>query len=71
MKTIALGRDSSGAVVNVELDEFELTSLVALVEQGQRMLGDGPSMTAMHEQMTATANEFRALLGHLELLTEE
>jgi hypothetical protein len=68
MKTVALTRDACGTVVTLELNEVELTTLVALVEQGQRHLGNSQSQRALHAGMQGIANEFCSLLGHLELL---
>ena len=55
-------------MVTLQLDEFELTTLAALVEQGQRRLHGKHGRRGLHDNMTAVADEFRSLLGHLELL---
>ena len=64
MKTKELAQES----ITVEFTEFELTTLVALVERGQMGVtpkeGDQASIrTAIH----GIANEFMSLLGHFEL----
>lgn len=67
MKTLAL----SDGLVSLELTEFEMTVLCALVEQGQQRLQDcqeGGSI--LHSRMTQVATEFRSVLGHFDL-TEE
>ena len=69
MKTVDLRRAGDEVSVRLELSEFELTTLVALVEQGQQRLGGEPRQAGLHEAMNRTANEFRSLLGHLELLS--
>lgn len=69
MKTIDLARDREGTLVTLELSEFELTTLVALVEEGRLSLHSGPG--TLHQHMTATAEEFCSLLGHLELLAAD
>ena len=74
MKTVDLSRGRAGAVVTLELNELELTTLVALVEQGQRGLHGGrgvQELHELHEKMAAIADEFRSLLGHLELLVAD
>lgn len=68
MKTVDLKRRADGVVVTLELDEFELATLVALVEQGQWHLRGDPRMADLHATMDETASEFCSLLGHLELL---
>ena len=68
MKTIALVKDSEGALVTLELNELELTTLAALVEQGQRHLSGNPRLAPLHSTMHTIADEFRSVLGHLELL---
>ena len=69
MKTVDWTRDKSGVLVTLQLNEFELTGLVALVEEGQRRLHGKPETKDLHAEMHATADEFRSLLGHLELLS--
>jgi hypothetical protein len=55
--------------ITVELTEFELTALAALVERAQHGIrherrGD----LEIHEAIDRVANEFRSLLGHFELV---
>jgi hypothetical protein len=57
--------------VTLELNELELVTLVALVEQGQQRLHGKQGMAGLHENMVAIADEFRSLLGHLELLAAD
>ena len=74
MKTVDLATDRNGTIVTLELNEFELVALAALVEQGRRLLAGRPHGTALPElqaRMVATADEFCALLGHLELLSTD
>ena len=71
MKTIDLTRGKAGTAVTLELNELELTTLVALVEQGQQRLHGGRELRGLHESMFAIADEFRSLLGHLELLAAD
>lgn len=68
MKTVALTKNHAGGRVVLELNELELTSLVALVEQGQLHLRDRQQLQPLHARMTAIADEFCSLLGHLELV---
>ncbi len=68
MKTVDLTTDKAGTLVTVQLNELELTTLVALVEQGQQRLDGHHGVDGLHDTMTAIADEFRSLLGHLELL---
>ncbi|MCB1847208.1 MAG: hypothetical protein KDI04_07415 [Halieaceae bacterium] len=71
MKTMDLKNTRSGAQLTLQLDEFELTSLVALVEQGVRQLGDREELGSLHAHMASIASEFCSLLGHLELLAAD
>ena len=71
MKTVDLARDRNGTLVTLELSEFELTTLVALVEEGRQRLSGGPLLPALQREMVATADEFCSLLGHLELLAAD
>jgi len=71
MKTVDLTRGKAGTAVTLELNEFELTTLVALVEQGQQRLHGGREPRDLHHSMSAIADEFRSLLGHLELLAAD
>ena len=67
MKTV----DLKDNLVTLELTEFELTVLAALVEQGQQQLsGRNSGGTLLHSKMTQVASEFRSLLGHLDLEVE-
>lgn len=68
MKTVDLTTDKAGTLVTVQLNELELTTLVALVEQGQQRLDGHHGVDGLHDTMTVIADEFRSLLGHLELL---
>ena len=71
MKTVDLARDRTGTLVTLELGEFELTSLVALVEEGRQRLRGGPLSPGLQREMVVTADEFCSLLGHLELLAAD
>lgn len=71
MKTIDLARDREGTLVTLELSECELTTLVALVEEGRLRLDSGQGAGALQHTMAATAEEFCSLLGHLELLAAD
>ena len=71
MKTIDLTRGKAGTAVTLELNELELTTLVSLVEQGQQRLHGSRDMRGLHQSMCAIADEFRSLLGHLELLAAD
>jgi hypothetical protein len=67
MKTVELGDN----LVTLELTEFELTVLAALVEQGQLQLSESNrGGTLLHSKMMQVASEFRSLLGHLDLHVE-
>lgn len=68
MKTVALTKNHAGGRVALELNELELTSLVALVEQGKLQLRNRPQLQPLHARMTVIADEFCSLLGHLELV---
>lgn len=68
MKTVALSREQADTLVTLQLTEFELTTLVALVEEGRfRLKGQDPE-SPLYAGMTSIANEFCSLLGHLELM---
>ena len=71
MKTVNLTAGKAGATITLELNELELTTLVALVEQGQQRLHGKQGMARLHRDMAAIADEFRSLLGHLELLAAD
>ena len=64
MKTTALTDDT----VTIELTEFEVTALVALVERAQRtvILAEG-DRHGIRAAIHRVADEFRSLLGHFEL----
>mgnify|MGYP001054310300 FL=1 len=71
MKTVAMSDTPGGARVTVELNEFELTALVALVEEGRKRLTENSDRGHIHTSMGLVADEFTRLLGHLELLQAE
>jgi len=71
MKTLDIENDCSGARLTLQLDELELTTLVALVEQGARQLDRRDQPGSLHARMAAIAGEFCSLLGHLELLAAD
>jgi hypothetical protein len=71
MKTVNIRAGKAGATVTLELNELELTTLVSLVEQGQQRLHGRHGMAGLHRDMVAIADEFRSLLGHLELLAAD
>lgn len=65
MKTTHLAAER----ITVELTEFELTALAALVELGQT--GVSPEHgreLEIHRAIHGVAREFRSLLGHFELV---
>lgn len=68
MKTISLAQEPGGALIKLEFTELELTTLAALVEQGQQKLCGHPQLAQLHSSMSNIADEFRSLLGHFELL---
>ena len=66
MKTIELSEES----VTVELTEFEVMALAALVEQAQVALpAPGPEQGCIRDAINRVAGQFRSLLGHFELTT--
>lgn len=71
MKTIDLTQDRAGILVTLQLSEFELTTLVALVEEGRQRLHSGLATGVLQQTMAATAEEFCSVLGHLELLAAD
>ncbi len=71
MKTVALSQHPDAATVTVELTEFELTALVALVEEGRKRLTENDQSALIRARMGLVADEFTRLLGHLELLQTE
>ncbi len=71
MKTVTLSETPDGARVTVELTEFELTALVALVEEGRKRLPENSRTTLIQSRIGLVADEFTCLLGHLELLQTE
>ena len=68
MKTISLNEDQ----VSVELTEFEMMALAALVERGQEdvKVTENDS-TCIGLAINRVATEFRSLLGHFELLSAD
>ena len=71
MKTVKLSDTPDGARVTLELTEFELTALVALVEEGRKRLPENSGATLIQAGMGLVADEFTRLLGHLELMQTE
>ena len=71
MKTAAMRQHPDAATVTVELNEFELTALVALVEEGRKRLTENARGGLIQARMGLVADEFMRLLGHLELLQTE
>ena len=67
MRTI----DFSGDSVSVELTEFELMALAALVERGQEDITITDDIACIGLAINRVAQEFRSLLGHLELSEAE
>ena len=67
MRTIEILTDQ----VSIELTEFEVMALAALVERGQQDVtvteGD---RACIGRAINRVAAEFRSLLGHFELVTE-
>ena len=64
MRTIELETDT----VSVELTEFELMTLSALVERGQlHVTVDHTDSDCIGKTINAVAEEFRSLLGHFAL----
>ena len=56
--------------ITVELTEFEVTALAALIERGQQMVpleGCELKGQGIRHAIHSVANEFRSLLGHFEL----
>lgn len=71
MKTLGLKHDRTGVTVSLEFNEFELSTLVALVEEGGKRLVASDTPQYLHQHMTAVAREFKTVLGHLELLSAD
>ncbi|MEJ2531650.1 MAG: hypothetical protein P8Y92_07615 [Halioglobus sp.] len=71
MKTVSISETPDGTTVTVELTEFELTALVALVEEGRKRLTGSRETALIQAQLGLVADEFTRLLGHLELLQTE
>lgn len=71
MKTVTMSETPDGPRVTVELTEFELTALVALVEEGRKRLTGSGETSPIQSRMGLVADEFTRLLGHLELLQTE
>lgn len=69
MKTLAIEAGPMSSTVSVELTEFELTALVALVEEGRIRLTRGESASSLHQRFVYIADEFSRLLAHFELLS--
>jgi len=69
MKTLAIDAGPMGSTVSLELTEFELTALVALVEEGRIRLTRGDSRSSLHQRFEYIADEFSRLLAHFELLS--
>jgi hypothetical protein len=69
MKTLAIDAGPMGSTVSVELTEFELTALVALVEEGRERLTRGDKRSSLHQRFEYIADEFSQLLAHFELLS--
>lgn len=68
MKTVSLSKQEGGTAVTLGLTEFELTTLVALVEEGRSLLEGHDPESPLHAGMAKVASEFCSLLGHLELM---
>jgi hypothetical protein len=70
MKTVAMKhcQHRRSPTVTLELDEFELITLAALVEEGRKVMNASSPCTEMRERMDAVGAEFMSVLGHLELL---
>ena len=72
MKTLALTSDAGSHCVALEFTEFELTTLVALDEQGVTALGvqteESGETDLVKQRMKAVAVEFGKVLAHFELL---
>lgn len=65
MKTVQLIPE----YITVEMTEFELTALVALVERAQQLLPLSPGGDAdIFEAIHRVSDEFKSLLGHFALL---
>jgi hypothetical protein len=64
MRTLDIGDET----VCVEITEFEMMALAALVERGQEdvSLGGG-DVACIGTAINAVATEFRSLLGHFDL----
>ena len=67
MKTTAIFQEQSGTGIGLELSEFELTALVALVEEGQERLRGREQATDLYRAIDLVADQFCSLLAHLEL----
>lgn len=64
MKTTGLTDDT----VTIEMTEFEVTALAALVERAQRTVSlDDSDSHGIRAAIHAVADEFRSVLGHFEL----
>jgi hypothetical protein len=67
MKTTFISDNPVAARIGLELDEFELTALVALVEQGKQRLRGREHSSDIHQAIDLVADQFCSLLAHLEL----
>ena len=64
MKTIAMSADA----VTVEINEFEVMALAALIERGVTdVTADISDAACIRAAIINVADEFRSLLGHFEL----
>lgn len=71
MKTTFISDNPVAARIGLELDEFELTALVALVEQGKQRLRGREQSSDLHLAIDVVADQFCSLLAHLELAAME
>lgn len=67
MKTTFISDNPVSARIGLELDEFELTALVALVEEGKNRLRGRERPSNLHQAIDIVGEQFCSLLGHLEL----
>ena len=68
MRTIEIGPDT----VSVQITEFEMMALAALVERGQGGLSvNEQDSSCIGLAIDRIALEFRSLLGHFELVEPE
>ena len=71
MKTTCISDNPVAVRIGLELDEFELTALVALVEQGKQRLRGREQSSGLHQAIDVVADQFCSLLAHLELAAME